>query len=146
MKRFFAVLCLVSISLAAHAGSTDFGARQLADRLVAKWNAEKSDLEVSRSNPKGYYESKLSSCLFEQDVKNSLNDVRATIDFNSCSGVISQALSRGDLSEAGVREVIDSLSAKRMTARSENAARIERQKQIEIKADELVEYGNKKLN
>ncbi|MFZ3231327.1 MAG: hypothetical protein WA160_14050 [Pseudobdellovibrio sp.] len=145
MKKIITILSLMSMSLAVHAKMLS-ETEQLAAQVVAEFKAEKNDRAESRANAKDYYDRKLSLCLFEQDLENSLNKSKKTIDLKSCTYVISQALSRGDLTESGVREVIDSLSARRNTADSENEVRIERQKQIQLRANELVDYGNQKLN
>lgn len=141
-----AVLSLVTLSFSAQANSVSSDSKNFADKVIAEYTANKQDRINSRLNPQEYYEGKLSLCLFKQDIENSFNKTKVQIDLKLCSGIVSQALSRGDLSESGVKEVIDLLSKKRGSAEIENAARIEREKQIQLKTNDLIEYANQKLN
>ncbi|MEN9723369.1 MAG: hypothetical protein RJB38_1355 [Pseudomonadota bacterium] len=146
MKKITAILGLVLMPLAvqARAGSDD--ATDLANQIISEIKSERADRQASRANPKNYYEGKLALCLFEKGLENALSAQKNSVDLNKCSGVISQALERGDLNESGIREVIDSLSRKRLSHEAEGAARAERQKQIQQRTKELVEYGNRILN
>jgi hypothetical protein len=142
--KWMALLSLMSVFL-THALHAD-DVKDLAAQLAEQFRADKADRAASRANPKDYYERKLASCLFEQDLDNALADKKHPIDLKDCSANILEALSRGDLDETGMREVIDSLSAKRKKLGTENAASIERQRELQRMARDLVAYGNQRLN
>ena len=146
MKKVTAILGLVLMSFTAQARSINGDAKDLAAQIISEINADKSDRAASKANSRNYYENKLSLCVFKKDLDNALTNTKAPIDLNECSGIISQALDRGDLDESGIRDVIDSLSKQRNTAEVESSIRAERQKQIQLRTKGLVEYGNQKLN
>lgn len=144
MKKVIAILGLLSISLTVQADGILDHSKSLAQQRVAAWQAS-NDSELSKANPKAYYSSKLSDCLFDQKFQNAIALQKETIDLSACSSVISEALSRGDLDDVGVKDVIDDLARREKMNNAEDAARAAKHAEIQRRTNDLVNYGNEQL-
>jgi hypothetical protein len=120
------------------------------DDLLADFKKDDADRAASRANPNAYYERKINSCLFDQDLKNEFSDKKQPIDLCACSYIFTQALQRSDLNENELHKLIDLILEKRNINKKESASFINyentKDNEIQKELSVLVNYGNIKLN
>ena len=146
MKKIVTILGLLSISFTVHADMAHV-AKTRAKNRVDLWKYEREAKDnPTTDNLKKYYGAELSSCLFEQKLNNATSDKRENLTLVVCSDVISQALDKGHLDDAGVKDVIDELAQQEKLRAAESVIEAQKRKELEVRTRNLIEYGNRKLN
>lgn len=152
MKKVSTLLGLMLISLTAIA--TDFSAKDMSnykDHMRRAHNSIEADKAASRANPVAYYTDKLSKCVesgkFDFNLYTAVGNKKPEpFTLKSCSGIFTQALSRGDLNETQIKMIIDQIAEKDREIESIRAQEALRYQAIKAQADELAKYGDQKLN
>lgn len=152
MLKVSTLLGLMLISLTATADNQSYQFSTDYKQKMRKLNEQiDSDKAASRANPMAYYTDKLTKCVesgkFDFNLYTALGSKKPEpFTLKSCSGIFTQALSRGDLNETQIKMIIDQIAEQEReieTIRAQNAAR---HQAIKAQADELAKYGDQKLN